>query len=81
MSTKELLKDSLAESPIGHTQGFEWYATPIGIAALSTGADSLQPEQLYQHAIKEGLDIGLELTKEEREFHYSPKGKVIIFYS
>ncbi len=81
MSTQELLEDSLVEPPIGHTKGFQWYSTPIGIAALSTASDALNPEQLYQDAIKEGLDIGLELTKEEREFHSSLKGIVIIFYS
>ncbi len=81
MSTKELLEDALLEAPIGSTAGFEWYATPIGIAALSTASDSVQIEKLYQAAITEGLEIGLEPTKEEREFHYCLKGIVIIFYS
>ena len=81
MSTQDLLEDSLLEPPIGHTTRFEWHATQIGIAALSKCSDSLQPENLYEDAIKEGLEIGLELTKEEREFHYSKKGVVILFYS
>ena len=81
MTTQELLEDALVEPPIGHTKGFQWYSTSIGIAALSTASDALNPEQLCQDAIKEGLDIGLELTKEEREFHSSLKGIVIIFYS
>ncbi len=81
MSTKELLDDALAETPIGSTAGFEWYATRIGIAALCKFSDPLQIEKLYQAAILEGLEIGLELTKEEREFHSCLKGIVIIFYS
>ncbi len=81
MSTKELLEDALGQDPISSTSCFEWYATTIGIAALCKTSESLQIEKLYQAAITEGLDIGLELTKEEREFHYSLKGIVIIFYS
>ncbi len=81
MSSKELLEDSLLDPPIGQTIGFEWYATPIGIAALRKGSASLNPEELYQNAIKEGLQIGLELTKEEKEFYFSSKGTVVIFYS
>ena len=79
VSTQELLEDSLLDPPIGHTRGFQWHATPIGIAALSNRADSIKPEKLYEDAIKEGLEIGLELTKEEREFHSSRKGLVILF--
>ncbi len=81
MSAKELLEDSLVKPPIGHTKGFEWYVTPIGIAALHKTSDSFKSEQIYQDAIKEGIEIGLELSKEEREFHSSIKGMVIIFYS
>ena len=81
MNGQELLEDSLEEPPIGYSRGFEWYVTPIGIAALSTTPDSFDAEQMYPEAIKEGLEIGLELTKEEREFHSCAKGTVIIFYS
>ncbi len=81
MAAKELLEDSLVESPIAFTKGFEWYATPIGIAALSTTLDYLKPDQLSRDAIDQGLEIGLELTKEEQEFHSCLKGIVIIFYS
>ncbi len=76
-----LLEDSLAESPIGHTKSFEWHATSIGIAALRKEAYSMSAENLNKNAINEGLEIGLDLTKEEKELHYSSKGLVIIFYS
>ena len=81
MSTQELLEDSLQDQAIGDTSRFQWHATPIGIAALCKEKDPCLSEKFYTDAIKEGLAVGLDLSREERESHYSPKGLVILFYS
>jgi len=81
MSTQELLDDSLNDPAIGQTTKFTWHATPIGIAALCKQKGSGISEASYEDAIKEGLEVGLDLTREERESHYSEKGLVILFYS
>ena len=81
MSTQELLEDSLQDSAIGQTSTFLWHATPIGIAALCKQQGASLSKTFYEHAIKEGREVGLDLSKEERESHYSKKGLVILFYS
>ena len=81
MSTQELLEDSLKEPAIGQTSKFHWHATPIGIAALCKKDISDPPTSSYEDALKEGLEVGLDLSREERESHYSKKGLVILFYS
>ena len=81
MSTQELLEDSLQDTAIADTSSFHWHVTPIGIAALSKEKEPCLSEDFYADAIKEGLAVGLDLTKEERESHYSQKGLVILFYS
>ena len=63
------------------TSKFQWHATPIGIAALCKEKDPCLSEKFYTDAIKEGLAVGLDLSREERESHYSQKGLVILFYS
>ncbi len=67
--------------PLGIHPIFEWYVTQIGIAALSKELNSIELEDICENAIREGLEIGLELTKEEKEIHTSTKGIVILFYS
>ena len=81
MSTQALLEDSLQDSAIGDTSRFKWHATPIGIAALCKEKEPSPSEKFYEDAIKEGLAVGLDLSKEEKESHYSQKGLVILFYS
>ncbi len=81
MSTQELLEDSLKEPAIGQTSKFQWHATPIAIAALSKRECSGSSNTFYEDALKEGLEVGLDLSREERESHYSKKGLVILFYS
>ncbi|KGG15529.1 MULTISPECIES: hypothetical protein [unclassified Prochlorococcus] len=81
MSTQELLEASLKEPAIGQTSKFQWHATPIGIAALSKQELSVSENSSYEDALKEGLEVGLDLSREERESHYSKKGLVILFYS
>ena len=75
----KLLEASLDEPAIGQTSKFLWHATPIGIAALCKQKES-HPNS-YEDALKEGLEVGLDLSREERESHYSKKGLVILFYS
>ena len=81
MSAQALLEESLQDSAIGDTSRFKWHATPIGIAALCKEHEPCLSENIYEDAIKEGLAVGLDLSREERESHYSPKGLVILFYS
>ena len=81
MSTQELLEDSLKDPAIGQTQKFLWYATSIGIAALYKPEDTNLSKSHYEDALKEGLEVGLDLSREERESHCSKKGLVILFYS
>ena len=81
MSTQALLEDSLKDPAIGDTSRFQWHATPIGIAALCKEKASCFSESIYADAIQEGLSVGLDLSREERESHYSQKGLVILFYS
>ena len=81
MTTQELLEDSLQEPAIGKTAKFLWHATPIGIAALSRAKEYKLTNISYEDALKEGLEIGLDLSREEKESYYSEKGMVILFYS
>ena len=76
----KLLKEYLSEPPIGETDNFIWLATPIGIAALTQNNDSTITPQ-YEQAIKEGLKIGIDLSREEKEFYQTEKGLIMIFYS
>ena len=80
MAIRELLEDALKEPNIGLTPCFRWHATPVGIAALwQAGAAPTAPP--YEDAIKEGLQVGLDLSREEREFHQLNSGLVLLFHS
>jgi hypothetical protein len=80
MAIRELLEEALSEPEIGTTQRFRWHATPVGIAALwSAGAPPTSPP--YEDALKEGLLVGLDLSREEREFHQLSSGLVLLFHS
>ena len=81
MSTHELLEEALKEPSIADTSQFQWHVTPIGIAALCKEKEPCLQEKIYGEAIKEGLGVGLDLSREEREAHYSSKGLLILFYS
>ncbi len=81
MSPQELLEDSLKEPAIGQTSKFQWHATPLGIAALCKQELPSSVKTSYQDALKEGLEVGLDLSREERESHYSKQGLVILFHS
>lgn len=80
MAIRELLEDALDEPSIGLTNCFSWHATPVGIAALwLAGKAPAQPP--FEVALREGLQVGLDLSREEREFHQIPKGLVLLFHS
>ena len=80
MAIRELLEDALKEPNIGLTPCFRWHATPVGIAAVwQAGAAPTAPP--YEDALKEGLQVGLDLSREEREFHQLNSGLVLLFHS
>ena len=75
-----LLEEALNEPDIGTTGRFRWHATAVGIAALwtETKAASTLP---FEDALTEGLEVGLDLSREEREFHQVQQGLVLLFHS
>ncbi|WP_269624613.1 hypothetical protein [Prochlorococcus marinus] len=75
----KLLEEALNQPPIGETANFTWNATPLGIAAIYKGASPSKPP--YQQAIKEGHELSMDLSREEKEFHLTQKGLALIFYS
>ena len=75
-----LLEEALTEPDIGTTGRFRWHATAVGIAALLIDADSPQSPP-FDEALKEGLLVGLDLSREEREFHQVKQGLVLLFHS
>tara|TARA_B100000886_G_scaffold285810_1_gene210302 strand:+ start:156 stop:398 length:243 start_codon:yes stop_codon:yes gene_type:complete len=78
-STSDLIIDSIKEEPIGETDHFIWFITDIGIAAI------FKREQNYEtyssNVEKEANKIGLDITKEEKEFLTIKEKKLFLFYS
>ncbi len=74
-----LLEESLNQPPIGETTNFAWNATPLGITAIYKGNPPSKPP--YELAIKEGAELAMDLSREEKEFYLTPKGLALIFYS
>ena len=78
-SASDLIIDSLKEEPIGETDHFIWFITDIGIAAL------FKREQNYKTYISnveiEANKIGLDITKEEKEFLKVKEKQLFLFYS
>ena len=80
MPIHALLEDALNQPAIGETGRFRWHATPVGIAALWRQQSSpLTPP--FEDALQEGLQVGLDLSREEREFHQVSQGLVLLFHS
>jgi len=77
--TTNLLEEALKQPPIGETENFAWNATPIGIAALYKGIETSKPP--YDQAIKEGEELAIDLSREEKEFHQTARGLTLLFYS
>ncbi len=78
-NSSNLLEEALNQPPIGETDNFAWNATPLGIAAIYKGISSSQPP--YEQAIKEGEQLAMDLSREEKEFYLTKKGLALIFYS
>ena len=78
-STYDLLIDSLKEEPIGETNHFTWFVTDIGIAALFKGDENFET---YSSEVEiEANKIGLDITKEEKEFLKIKEKQLFLFYS
>ena len=75
-----LLSKAITEPEVGRTESFRWHATAIGIAALwiKKSSPSKPP---FDKALKEGLNIGLDLSREEKYCHYISEGIIILFQS
>ena len=78
-STSGLIIDSLKEEPIGETDHFIWFITDIGIAALFKRD---QNYETYSSNVEfEANKIGLDITKEEKEFLKIKEKQIFLFYS
>ena len=78
-STSDLIIDSLKEDSIGETDHFIWFITDIGIVALFKREESFET---YSSNIEvEANKIGLDITKEEKEFLTIKEKKLFLFYS
>ena len=78
-STSDLIIDSLKEEPIGETDHFIWFITNIGIAALFKRE---QNYEIYSSIVEiEANKIGLDITKEEKEYLKIKEKQLFLFYS
>ena len=78
-STCDLIIDSLKEEPIGETDHFIWFITDIGIAALFKRN---QNNEIYSSNVEiEANKIGLDITKEEKEYLKVKEKQLFLFYS
>ena len=78
-SASDLIIDSLKEEPIGETDHFIWFITDIGIAALFKRE---QNYEIYNSNVEiEANKIGLDITKEEKEYLIIKEKQLFLFYS
>ena len=78
-STSDLIIDSLKEEPIGETDHFIWFITDIGIAALFKRE---QNYEIYSSTVEiEANKIGLDITKEVKEYLKIKERQLFLFYS
>ena len=78
-STSDLIIDSLKEEPIGETDHFIWFITDIGIAALFKRN---QNYEIYSSNVEiEANKIGLDITKEVKEYLKIKEKQLFLFYS
>jgi len=77
--TSNLIIDFLKEEPIGDTDHFIWFITDIGIAALFKRN---QNNEIYSSNVEiEANKIGLDITKEEKEYLKIKEKQLFLFYS
>ena len=78
-STSDLIIDSLKEEPIGETDHFIWFITDIGIAAIFKRE---QNYEIYSSNVEiEANKIGLDITKEIKEYLKIKEKQLFLFYS
>ena len=78
-SASDLIIDSLKKEPIGETYHFIWFITDIGIAALFK---KKQNYETYSSIVEiEANKIGLDITKEEKEYLKIKEKQLFLFYS
>jgi len=78
-STSDLIIDSLKEEPIGETDHFIWFITDIGVAALFKRE---QNYEIYSSNVEiEANKIGLDITKEVKEYLKIKEKQLFLFYS
>ena len=78
-STCDLIIDALKEEPIGETNHFIWFITDIGIAALFKRRENFET---YSSNVEiEANKIGLDITKEEKEYLKIKERQLFLFYS
>ena len=78
-STSKLIIDCLKEEPIGETDHFIWFITDIGIAALFK--KDLNFEIYSSNVEIEANKIGLDITKEVKEYLKIKEKQLFLFYS
>ncbi len=78
-STSDFIIDSLKKEPIGETDHFIWFITDIGIAALFKKEENY--ETFNSNVEIEANKIGLDITKEEKEYVKINEIQLFLFYS
>ena len=78
-STSDLIIDSSKEEPIGETDHFIWFITDIGIAALFKRGQNYETH--CSNVEIEANKIGLDITKEEKEYLKIKEKQLFLFYS
>ena len=78
-STIGLIIDSLKDEPIGETDHFIWFITDIGIAALFKRDHNY--ESYSSNVEIEANKMGLDITKEEKDFLRIKERQLFLFYS
>ena len=78
-STRDLIIDSLNQEPIGESDNFIWFITDIGIVALFKRDENF--ETYSSNVEVEANKIGLDITKEEKEYLKIKERQLFLFYS
>ena len=78
-STSDLIIDSLKEEPIGETDYFIWFITDIGIIALFKRDENFKT--YISNFEIEANKIGLDISKEEKEYLKINERQLFLFYS
>ena len=78
-SNHSYILECLKDKPIGETVHFVWFITDIGIATVFKGDENIEIYNL--NVKKEAKNIGLDVSKEEKEYFEIEDKKLFIFYS